>query len=289
MRSIESILGPSGYAVLRAYNGKELLERARSAQPDVIILDSRLPDTDGIEVCRRLRDLVSPSTPILVTSSSPPSKPQRLAALQAGAWGCLGHPIDAEELRLQLDAFVRAKLDADHARDEGLLDPDTGLYNMRGLARRAREIGAEAFRRRNALACVVFGVDLAAEGETGDTAALAAAIARVAEGLRAAGRASDVIGRLGRAEFAIIAPGTSASDAVRLAERLAQAVEGNGKPGAEPQGFRLRAGYDGVADLHEAPVEPVDLLVHATAALRQSRANGDGARFRRYEVTPAAN
>src|SRR5579864_9776616 len=46
-RSLESILGPNGYAVLRAYTGKQVLDLARSAQPDLVIMDIRLPDMDG--------------------------------------------------------------------------------------------------------------------------------------------------------------------------------------------------------------------------------------------------
>src|SRR5215218_1743776 len=55
-RSLESILGPNGYAVLRAYTGRQALELARSAQPDVVIVDVRMPDIDGLDVCEVLRD-----------------------------------------------------------------------------------------------------------------------------------------------------------------------------------------------------------------------------------------
>ena len=54
-RSLETLLGPNGYAVLRAYNGRQAVEMARSVQPDVVIVDLRLPDTDGLDVCRTLR------------------------------------------------------------------------------------------------------------------------------------------------------------------------------------------------------------------------------------------
>src|SRR3989449_2369729 len=46
--------------------------------------------------------------------------------------------------RSKIGAYVRAKLDADRARAEGLLDPMTGLYNRQGLARRARELGSRS-------------------------------------------------------------------------------------------------------------------------------------------------
>ena len=54
-RSLESILGPHGYAVLRAYTGKQAIDRARASHPDLIILDTDLPDRDGLDVCRELR------------------------------------------------------------------------------------------------------------------------------------------------------------------------------------------------------------------------------------------
>lgn len=287
IRSIESILGPHGYAVLRAYNGKEVMERAQAGQPDVVILDLRLPDQDGRAVCRALREqrIVSPATPILMISSGHPAKADRLKALQAGAWEVLSLPLDAEEFLLKLSAFVHAKTESDALREEGLVDRSTGFYSVRGLARRAREVGAEAFRRKTALACVVIGVDpvdaAGVEGG-GDSSALAEALEMVGQAFQSTARSSDVIGRLGRSEFAVIAPATDAEGAMRLAERLAEAVASRQAiPGA--RGVRLRAGYEGVADLHQTPVEPVDLLVRATAALRQVRTNEQGGRFQRYD------
>ena len=290
IRSIESILGPHGYAVLRAYNGKEVLERAQSGQPDVVILDLRLPDQDGRVVCRALREqrIVSPATPVLMISSGHPAKADRLKALQAGAWEVLSLPLDAEEFLLKLSAFVQAKTESDTLREEGLVDRSTGFYSVRGLARRAREVGAEAFRRKTALACVVIGVDpLDADGgaaSEADGAALAEALAIVAQAFQGTARSSDIIGRLGRSEFAVIAPATDAEGAMRLAERLASAVEAREPaPGTRVSGVKVRAGYEAVADLHETPVEPVDLLVRATAALRQVRDHAGAGRFQRYD------
>jgi len=289
IRSIESILGPHGYAVLRAYNGKEVLERAQTGQPDVVILDLRLPDQDGRVVCRALREqrIVTPATPILMISSGNPAKADRLKALQAGAWEVLSLPLDAEEFLLKLSAFVHAKTESDALREEGLVDRSTGFYSVRGLARRAREVGAEAFRRKTALACVVIGVDPidAAGAESGaDSTALAEALEIVGHAFQTTARSSDVIGRLGRSEFAVIAPATDAEGAMRLAERIAEAVASRESVrGARVSGVKLRAGYEGVADLHQTPVEPVDLLVRATAALRQVRSNEQAGRFQRYD------
>src|SRR3989454_134917 len=78
-------------------------------------------------------------------------------------------PHDADEILLKVQAYVRAKLDADRARAEGLLDPLSGLYNPQGLARRARELGSHAFREHGALACVAVALDLE-QGEAAVTA-----------------------------------------------------------------------------------------------------------------------
>lgn len=283
-RSLESILGPHGYAVLRAYTGKQALERAHGAQPDVIIVDADLPDMDGLEVCRALRDnpRISASTPILVTSASHPNRQQRLDALRAGAWDYLTRPLDGEELQLRLDAYVRAKFEADRAREEGLLDELTGLYNIRGLARRARELGSQAFRNSAPFACVVFAPHVEAEEmESAEAeAAVTAAAERLAKALRDSGRVSDAIGRLGPSEFAVIAQGTDAEGAVKLAERLARTIEGTGEGSTK---FRMRAGYDAVSNYHEAPIEPADMLVRATIAMRTSQAESDGGWIRPFE------
>src|SRR5215210_7958321 len=169
-RSLESILGPSGYSVVRAYTGQQALERARTAQPDLIILDAQMPDIHGFEICRMLRTdpRFSATTPIVITTSGPSGRTQRLEAYRAGAWEFLGQPLDGEALLLKLATFLQSKRQVDILREENLLDSGTGLYNMRGLARRAHEIGADAFRRRDALACVVFSPESEGPGEPPD-------------------------------------------------------------------------------------------------------------------------
>jgi len=161
---LRNLLEPAGYAVLREPSGRYALERARGTEPDVIIVDAELPDMAGVELCRLLRadPRVSSSTPLLLAFREHASREQRTAALRAGAWECIAPPHEADEILLKIGAYVRAKLDADRARAEGLLDPITGLYNRQGLARRARELGSQAFREHGALACVVIALDVEA-------------------------------------------------------------------------------------------------------------------------------
>lgn len=289
-RSLESILGPSGYSVVRAYTGQQALERARTAQPDLIILDAQMPDVHGFEVCRLLRSdpRFSATTPIIITTSGPSGRTQRLEAYRAGAWEFLGQPLDGEALLLKLGTFLQCKLEVDSLRDESLLDPGTGLYNMRGLSHRAHEIGADAFRRRDPLACVVFAPepDGSSAGEPADEE-----VQRIAEQVgqlfKRAGRASDAIGRLGHSEFAVIAPATSSDGALRLIQRLGGTIEASPMPvrGGE-RSLRVRAGYCAVPDFAESPVDAVELLLRATTALRDLKRDGDSEQVRAFDPMP---
>jgi PleD family two-component response regulator len=289
-RSLESILGPSGYAVVRAYTGQQALERARTSQPDLIILDAQMPDMHGFEVCRTLRSdpRFSATTPIVITTSGPSGRTQRLEAYRAGAWEFLGQPLDGEALLLKLNTFLLSKREVDALREENLLDSGSGLYNMRGLSRRAREIGAEAFRRRDPVACVVFAPDIE-DGEEEPPGEEARRMSdQVALLFRQAGRASDAIGRLAMAEYGVIAPATGPDAAVRMARRLGGAIESSPIPvrGGE-RTLRLRAGYCAVPDFAESSVDAVELLLRATTALRDLKREGPaGERIRAFDQVP---
>ncbi len=290
-RSLESILGPNGYSVVRAYTGQQALERARASQPDIIILDAQMPDMHGFEVCRALRSdpRFSTTTPIVITTSGPSGRTQRLEAYRCGAWEFLGQPLDGEALLLRLDTFLKSKRQVDLLREENLLDSGTGLYNMRGLARRAREIGSDAIRRHEALACVVFAPE--SELETDEDDAPAEELLRMSDEVgavfRQVGRVSDAIGRLGPTEFAVIAPATTADGAVRLVNRLGGAVEATRIPvrGGERL-VRVKAGYCAVPNFAESPVDAVELLLRATTALRDLRSAGEADRIRAFEQVP---
>jgi diguanylate cyclase (GGDEF)-like protein len=279
-RSLESILVPKGYEVMRAYTGRQALDRARTAHPDIIILDAQMPDLHGVEVCRQLRadPRFSPTVPIIITTAGPSGRAQRLEAYQAGAWEFLGQPLDGESLLLKLEAFLRAKLEVDRVHDESLLDEVTGLYNMRGLSRRAREIGSEAFRRSHGLACIVFAPESAGLGSMGSEEAAARLAAAVGEALRKSGRSSDAIGRLGPLEFAVIAPATGPAAAVKLVERLRESVETHPVPmnGTQAAAVALRVGYCAVPDFRAVDYDATEMLLRATTALRELKLNGAG-------------
>ena len=282
-RSLESVLAPNGYAVMRAYTARKGIERALVQPPDLLFVSTNLPNGDSVSLCRTLRKspTFGASIPILVTSPERPTREQRLAALEAGAWEFISYPIDAQELLLRLGAYVHAKFEVDSAQDRCLVDEPTGLYNLRGLEQRARELRSQAYREHQAMACVVVAPAKPSSGDdssdsTNDESAIAAA-GKLGRALRRMGRTSDAIGRLGKNEFAILAPSTDAIGAAKLAERIAEEIR-NGEAGDKPSedDLSLHAGYDAVANMRETPIEARDLLLHATTALKQMKSKGNG-------------
>lgn len=270
-RSMESVLVPHGYTILRAFQAGDVLRQLARVQPDLFLLDANLPDGAGIDLCRSLKSspLLNPATPIILTSAGPLSRRERIEALRAGAWEVFGLPLDAEELVLKLGSFVRAKLATDEARESSLLDDATGLYNVRGLLHRVHELASEASRSHRALACVVFAPEIDPD-EPVDESRVDASAAFVARVLKAFGRRSDTIGRMSRTEFAVIATGTDEAGAQLLATRVAEAASRENGSKERPE-IRLRSGCFAIEDLSDTTIEPAELLVRATMALRKSQ------------------
>ena len=92
------------YTVLEAATGAEALAMAVSGRPDVIILDLGLPDMDGLEVARRLREWTQ--IPIIVVSVRDQEE-DKIAALDAGADDFLTKPFGVGELTARMRAALR--------------------------------------------------------------------------------------------------------------------------------------------------------------------------------------
>ena len=103
-RFLRGSLATTGCKLLEATTGEEGLAAAAAHPPDVILLDLGLPDMDGIEVTRRLREWTT--TPILVLSARGQDK-DKVAALDAGADDDLTKPFSLPELMARLRVAQR--------------------------------------------------------------------------------------------------------------------------------------------------------------------------------------
>jgi DNA-binding response OmpR family regulator len=94
-----------GYTVDRASTGHAAIEAVESQRHDVVILDLGLPDMDGLEVCRSLRDAAYDGAVLIVTGRS--LELDRVVGLDAGADDYLAKPFGLAELLARLRALLR--------------------------------------------------------------------------------------------------------------------------------------------------------------------------------------
>jgi two-component system, OmpR family, KDP operon response regulator KdpE len=104
LRAVRTILTAKQFRVTTAARGEEGLTLAATQAPDLIILDLALPDMDGIEVCRRLREWTQ--VPIIVLSVRDTEK-DKVAALDRGADDYLTKPFGIEELLARIRVALR--------------------------------------------------------------------------------------------------------------------------------------------------------------------------------------
>lgn len=129
-RFLRITLQTQGYRLVEAASGEEGLREAASRNPDVVLLDLGLPDLDGLEVTKRLREWTQ--TPIIVISAREQEQ-DKVKALDAGADDYLTKPFSAGELLARIRVAVR------HAtrRDADKQEPVFILSNLRvDLAKR---------------------------------------------------------------------------------------------------------------------------------------------------------
>jgi two-component system response regulator MprA len=110
-RSIDRALRLEGYEVIIVATGHDALEAITQRSPDALVLDLQLPDLDGLQVCRRIRE-AGDDTPILMLTARH-GIDDRVQGLDAGADDYLVKPFALEELLARLRALLRRRFEGE--------------------------------------------------------------------------------------------------------------------------------------------------------------------------------
>lgn len=136
-RLLHTALSAHGFRLLDTDAGEKALRLAAQQPPDLIILDLGLPDLDGQEVIRRLREWLT--APILVLSARDQEK-QKVAALDSGADDYLTKPFGTDELLARIRASLRRST---HPLDSALPTYEIGELRLNIAERRIVVRGEE--------------------------------------------------------------------------------------------------------------------------------------------------
>lgn len=112
------ILQVAGFEVIEAANGTDALAMVRSNAPDLVLLDVKLPDINGLEVCRRIKSEPSSATVlVLQTSAALTGRADKIRGLEGGADNYLAAPIGADELVANVNALLRLRRTQEELRE----------------------------------------------------------------------------------------------------------------------------------------------------------------------------
>jgi len=137
-RAVAPLLRSRGYEVDVAANGADALKVFADHPPDLIVLDLGLPDLEGTEVCRRIRQ--SSSLPIIILSARG-READKVAALDLGADDYVTKPFGPEELLARIRVWLRRLLSDERAESGRVKIADLAIdYDRRRVLRGDDEI-----------------------------------------------------------------------------------------------------------------------------------------------------
>ena len=283
---LKGLLTREGHEVTAAENGLDTWTLLQTeSTPKLAILDWHMPGMDGLEVCRRLRQLEQRPYVFVILLTSNDQRQQLLEGLRAGADDYLTKPLDPALLRARLEVARRIlDLQSNLMAAQEKLRFQTDHDFLTGLCSRAAILGhldREISRaRRSGTPLGVAIADLDYFKRINDVHGHAAgdrALCEVARRFTSSVRAYDMVGRLGGEEFLILFPGCDAASTVARAERLRKSV--CDKPLDLP-GLPVPLRIHMTASLGSASVDPLgseegaDLIARADVALYQAQHSG---------------
>jgi class 3 adenylate cyclase/CheY-like chemotaxis protein/anti-sigma regulatory factor (Ser/Thr protein kinase) len=115
---LRDLLEAQGHQVIEAEDGRQALQKVTESLPDVLLLDVKMPELDGFEVCRRLKGDPKSATIAILLVTALRDRRDRLKGIEAGANDFLTKPIDAQDVILRVRNAVYAKRLFDRVQED---------------------------------------------------------------------------------------------------------------------------------------------------------------------------
>jgi two-component system cell cycle response regulator len=272
----QEYLEDNGFETALATSGAEALGFLEENAVDVIVLDIQMPEMDGFEVCRRVKNNeATRDIPVIFVTAKFQDVDHVATGLYLGANDYLYKPVAEKELVARVSVMVRLKAADDEVRRISVTDELTGLYNRRFLRRRLDEELSRARRGQLPLAVVLLDLDhFKKVNDTYGHAIGDKALCAVAGVLEQSLRHGDIYGRWGGEEFLVFLPGNDREGAEITAERLRSAISALSLESLHA-GLQLTASLGvSIFDGHDPASDQDALVARADKALYAAKAQG---------------
>jgi diguanylate cyclase (GGDEF)-like protein len=215
------------YEALSARTGQEALAICRREQVDILLLGVGLPDIDGYEVCRQLKEDSRTSGIPVVFISTHSEAESAVHGYNSGAVGYIVKPYNLPIVMIRIEALMRTQQSQDELTSVGDLidtaytDHLTGLRNSRFLLERLQEEVEKAHRYDYPVSCIVLDVDeMKPLDDSTGTASLDDVLVEIAMAMRNASRNYDILARYDGAMFAAVLPHALLEEAIHYAKKI---------------------------------------------------------------------
>lgn len=270
LHTIRNILNEAGYEVTAASNGREGLETVRDGAIDLIISAVTMPEMDGFEFCKEVRENSTTDTIPFIFLTAQGSIEDKESAFREGADDFIIKPFEPSDLVLRVQAVLKR---ATRYLHEAYTDSLTGLNNRRYFDKKLVEMIAHSKRYGEVFCLAMLDVDLFKNfNDSYGHVAGDHALKHLADVIMNNIRQSDIHARFGGEEFTVLLPSTDKTNSItfmdRLRERIAETplVYEN-----EEHSFTISIG---IAQYPEDAETPDELVKCADMALYESKSRG---------------
>jgi diguanylate cyclase (GGDEF)-like protein len=228
---LNRILAPD-YTIFAAKSGKEALERVSENLPDLILLDILMPEMDGFEVCKELKDNPEAQHIPVIFITGLDSENDEEKGFNLGAVDYITKPLKEAIIRVRIRNHMRLVQQMHIIEHLGLIDPLTNIANRRSFDAHLEREWRNAVRKQSSLSLLMLDVDkFKAYNDTYGHPQGDILLKSLAGHIQAAARRPrDLAARIGGEEFVVLCPDTNHDGALDIAEHLRCAVEDSTVP-----------------------------------------------------------
>lgn len=272
-RLLQARLRQENIDLYSALEGRAALEMASAESPSLILLDLDMPDMDGFEVLRHLKDTSQTRDIPVIVLSGLHSPADKVVAFDLGAVDYVTKPFDLMELRVRLRSAIRMSDLIEMLGRLAHIDGLTGLWNRAHFDDRWAASLSENHRSGRPLSIALFDLDhFKSLNDTYGHPAGDAALQGFAKVIRREIRASDIPCRYGGEEFALIMPGTTPQDAATVCERIRQELAAANWPAHPERKVTVSIGIAGADEAADVSAE--SWLEETDKALYRAKKSG---------------